>query len=94
MNPTPGKSHLNYDVYASYSSVPGMEKNNKLPRRTEDWSSFNASYTYVLLKKGSTAAAIDDELKTVSAELNRINDDGISGFNAQAISKITPAKKD
>ena len=72
---------------------PAMEKNNKLPRKSEDWSSFNVSYTYVLLKKGFTAASIDDELKTVSAELNRINDDGVSSFNAQALSKITPGKE-
>ncbi|HTE12550.1 MAG TPA: FtsX-like permease family protein, partial [Chitinophagaceae bacterium] len=90
MNPLPGKSHLNYDVYASYSSVRGMEKNKKLPLRADDWFAFNASYTYVLLKTGFTAATLDNELKTVSAELNRINHDGVSGFKTQSLAKITP----
>jgi putative ABC transport system permease protein len=89
----PGKTHLNYDAYASYSSVAAMEKNKWLPERITDWFAFNASYTYVLLKKGYDANSLNNDLKTVSAEINRINDDGISGFAPQSLSSITPGSE-
>ncbi|MEO5595327.1 MAG: ABC transporter permease [Chitinophagaceae bacterium] len=93
MNKAPGKSHLNYDVYASCSSVTGMEKNKILPEKLTDWFAFDASYTYVLLKKGLTVKTLNNELRTVGAELNSINPNGISAFETQSLSKITPGNE-
>lgn len=93
MKPFPGKSHLNYDAYASYSTVAAMEKNKLLPPRLNDWFAFNTSYTYGLLQKGQTAANANNELKNISAALNRINQQGVSAFSVQALASITPGNE-
>ena len=90
LNDAPGKSHLNYDAYASYSSIAQIEKDKILPEKSIDWYAFNAAYTYVLLKKGVTKSFLQSKLNTIANELNRNNKDGIAAFHIQSLNKITP----
>jgi putative ABC transport system permease protein len=87
----PGKSHLDFDAYASYASVTGMEENGTLSTQTNNWYAFNAAYTYVLLKKGVRDAYLAPFLRSVADHLNRNNKEGHAAFNMQALGKITPA---
>lgn len=87
----PGKSHIDFDAYASYASVTGMEKNLTLSAQTTNWYAFNAAYTYVLLKKGVRAAYLTPFLRSVADDLNRGNKEGHTAFNMQALARITPA---
>ena len=93
LNEPPGKSHLNYEVYVSYASIPAMEKNKTLPERTDNWFAFNAGYTYVLLKEGSTEKTLRSDLKSISAELNKWNKEAVSSFSTQSLLKITPGSE-
>ena len=86
----PGKSHISFDAYASYSSVAQLEKNNLLPKRSSDWYAFNTAYTYVLLKRNVSASTLAKQLDIISDELNRNNKEGTAGFSMQPIDKITP----
>ena len=86
----PGKSHLNFEAYASYASVPQMEKDKFLPGNSGNWYAFNSAYTYVLLKKGFTPGTLSQQLKPLADELNRNNKEGIAAFYVQPINKITP----
>ena len=90
INTPPGKSHLNYDMYASYSSIAQMEKNKTLVARSSDWFAFNAGYTYVLLKKNVQATALQSQLNVIANNLNTINKNGVSAFHLQPLNRISP----
>ncbi|MEO5943467.1 MAG: ABC transporter permease [Ferruginibacter sp.] len=90
LNIPPGKSHLNYDVYASQNSVAALEKNKILADKSSDWFAFNSAYTYVLLNKDVSRTAVESRLKGIAANLNRVNKEGVTAFNLQALNKISP----
>ena len=86
----PGKSHLSFDAYASYSTVARMEADKTLPGKSSDWYAFNTAYTYVLLKKGMSKSSLQPQLNAIAAELNQHNKNGVSAFHLQSLSSITP----
>ncbi len=90
MNEVPGKSHINYDAYASYSSVAQLEKDKLLPDKSADWYAFNAAYTYVVLKQNVPASTLKKQINFIANDLNKNNKEGTAGFNLQRIDKITP----
>ncbi|MEO8770320.1 MAG: ABC transporter permease [Ferruginibacter sp.] len=94
LNKPAGKSHLNFDAYASYSSVTQLEKDKILPEKLTDAFAFNAGYTYVLLKKGFTPSAFQPQLNAFAREMNVENKEGTSEFNLQPLSSITPGSSD
>lgn len=91
LNTPPGKSHLNYDAYASYSSVVQMEKKKILSDKSSDWFAFNSAYTYVLLNNQVSRAAFQTRLNAIAATLNQVNKDGITSFHLQPLNEISPA---
>lgn len=88
----PGKSHLSYAAYASYSTVTQMEKDKLLAEKSTNWYAFNAAYTYLLLKRNANMEALQPQLNAIAAELNRGNKDGVCKFGLQPLNKITPGK--
>jgi putative ABC transport system permease protein len=93
LNDAPGKSHLDFDAYASYASVAQMEKANMLPVKTPDAFAFDAAYTYVHLNKHVRAIALENELRTIASKLNGINQNGTTTFSIQRLDKITPGRE-
>jgi len=87
----PGKSHIDYDAYASYASVAGMEKSKALAVQSNNWYGFNVAYTYVLLKKGVQTSYLAPFLWSIADGLNKSNKEGITAFHMQPLAKITPA---
>ncbi len=90
LNDMPGKSHINFDAYASYSSVAQLEKDKILPAKSSDWYAFNTAYTYTLLKKGIRPSAFARQLSFIARDLNKNNKEGTCAFDLQRIDKITP----
>lgn len=90
LNSLPGKSHINYEAYASYSSIPQMEIKKTLAEKSADWFAFNAGYTYVLLNKNVQPIALQSQLNRIANNLNKVNKDGVSAFHLQPFNKITP----
>ena len=90
LNTPPGKSHLSYDAYASYSTVAQMESNKLLSQKSSDWFAFNTAYTYILLKKNTSVAALRSQLNFIANNLNKENNEGVTAFHLQPLSKITP----
>jgi putative ABC transport system permease protein len=88
-----GKSHINYDVYASMSAISKMEKDKLLPEKSTDWYAFNSAYTYALLTNGFSPQAMTNELNAIAAGLNKNNRDGNVAFDLQKITKITPGSE-
>ena len=90
LNEAPGKSHLDYDAYASYSSIVQMENDKILPSKSKDWFAFNTAYTYVLVKKDISSASIQSQLNGLAASLNKENKDGAAAFHMQSLNAISP----
>jgi len=67
-----------------------MENNKLLSQKSSDWFAFNTAYTYILLKKNATVAALQSQLNFIAGNLNKANTDGIAAFHLQQLSKITP----
>ncbi|MES1216412.1 MAG: ABC transporter permease [Bacteroidota bacterium] len=86
----PGKSHIDFDVYASMNAVSQLEKDKILADKSSDWYAFNMAYTYVVLKKGYSKNTFINQLNTIAADLNKNNKEGSAGFDLQPLSKITP----
>lgn len=94
LNEMPGKSHLDFDAYASYASIEQLEKTNALPERLKTWFAFNSGYTYVLLKKKTAPGALMNRLQSIATDLNRMNKEATTGFSIQRLDKITPGREE
>ncbi|MEJ7586253.1 MAG: ABC transporter permease, partial [Ferruginibacter sp.] len=86
----PGKSHIEFDAYASSLSIAQLEKAKALPVREKNWNTMNDAYTYVLLKNNATSKNLNSLLAQVSAKSALKSDAGKVKFIAQPLSKITP----
>ena len=94
LNDFPGKSHLDLDAYVSFSSIPQLEKLHKLPPLLQSWDSFEKGYTYVLLNKNTSVNALNNALKGISADVNKLSRDAQFSFITQSLSAITPGDSD
>ena len=94
MEETTEKSHIDFDVYASMSSVPALEKSGKLEANEANWRNLFCGYTYVLLKKGSSSKQLTSALKKITS-LYKPKDAADRSkiiFDVQSISSITPGR--
>ena len=89
----PGKSHLNYDAYASYSSVVSMENNKILAEKSAGWFAFNAGYTYVMLNKNVGEKSLQSRLSSIAGDLNNVNKNGVTTFDLQPLNNISPGRE-
>lgn len=94
LNDPLGKSHLDYDAYASYATVAQLEKTNALANKSSDWFAFNSAYTYVLLNKNVRTVALENQLSSIAADLNKVNKQGTTSFTTQRLDKITPGREE
>ena len=94
LNDIPGKSHINYDAFASASSVMQLEKNKLLPEKTSDWYALNIAYTYIVLRGNVYSTEVEKQLDFIAADLNKRNKEGKTNFNLQRIDQITPGSDD
>ena len=90
----PGKTHLEFDVLGSESTLPSLEKQEKILLKTSDWKNYYMNYTYVKLSSNSKKKELENELAALSKEHYK-NDDLESRdkgyrFYLQPITKIVP----
>lgn len=87
----PSKSHIDFDAYASASSIPALERKGSLPLRSADWGGFYAGYTYVLLKHEGGKKRLSGQLQSITQPWNKQDKNGQASFSLQSIEKIRPA---
>ena len=87
----PRKSHIDFDAYASASSIPTLERNKALPAYSADWTSFHSGYTYVLLKNAGGSKRLSGQLQAITQPWNKQDKKGQTSFSLQSIEKIRPA---
>lgn len=85
-----GKSHLDFDAYASSASVAQLEKTKLLPERQASWNTMNDSYTYVLVNIGVSEKTLNRILKGVASSPGLKSTEGRINFSSQPLSRITP----
>ena len=90
MQKPPGKSHLDFDAYASSLAIDALEKTNVLPTLQNNWNSLNYGYTYVVLKAGVSKKRLDNLLQQIASVPQLKSKEGTVKFAAQPLLKITP----
>lgn len=64
-----GKSHIDFEAFISFKSVPALEKSGKLTPISETWNNGTSAYTYILLKKGAAESQLSNAVLQVSSML-------------------------
>ncbi|MCG8307548.1 MAG: ABC transporter permease [Cytophagales bacterium] len=85
------KSHLEFDVLVSSSSLPLLYNEKKLEDLSGNWTNHWRSYTYVLLRAGTNEATLTSALNLIAAD-KFADHENLKGSNiiAQPLRKITP----
>ncbi|PZR26081.1 MAG: hypothetical protein DI535_15495 [Citrobacter freundii] len=94
LNEPPGLSHIDFDAYASFSTVPVLEHTDKIANRLENKDDIGVSYTYVLLRKNITSSSFQQMLNGIVADWTKGSKEGLLSFNLQAITDIRPGNAD
>ncbi len=97
----PSKSHIDYEVYISMSTVPLLERTGKLQAKLETWDSFEQGYTYVRLAAGTNKSLLNNTLIQLSKDIsNDPKQNGTTSNQAkfelelQALNAISPSPSD
>lgn len=93
LNEPPGNSHIDFDAYASASTVPLLEKSKTLPARSDKWNELPA-YTYLSAKEGVNNKRLEGLLQMAAQNLNATDNGGHTRFELQPIQKVRPTSDD
>ncbi len=93
------KSHLEFDLLASFSTVPLLERGGQISPQSDSWKShWDASaYTYVMLREGTAKQALDGALGTLARQGVKAlgpQADQSYAFRTQVLSGISPGPSD
>jgi putative ABC transport system permease protein len=95
--PLPGKTHLEFDLLVSMSTVPLLHAGRPGAAQPSDWTTTDFNYTYVRLREGTPRAALDRVLPALAERARREAGPGMDrsyAFRSQAFSAISPAWED
>ncbi|GJM28952.1 MAG: ABC transporter permease [Cyclobacteriaceae bacterium] len=85
------KSHLEFDVLVSVSSLEHLYKENKIRDSSEDWQDYSRCYTYVLLEENASKddlTVLLDQLAPSKQQANSTREKW--SLIPQALTEITP----
>jgi putative ABC transport system permease protein len=92
------KSHLVFDLLAATSTIAVIEKSGVNIAETNNWTNPWASYSYALLKKGSTKNQLDVAIAQVAkmstAAIGANSEQRSFGYRSQLITNINPSRED
>ncbi|MBG9377564.1 ABC transporter permease [Panacibacter sp. DH6] len=86
----PGKSHLDFDAYASILATEQLRKSNVLPALSASWNTLNDGYTYAVVKPGISSAAFQGLLSRIQQRPELRSAEGSISFTAQPLLDIVP----
>ncbi len=86
----PGKTHINFEALASFSTVASLERQGKLSASLNDWDKLSGGWVYFNFRN-------EPQLSDLQATLNRLADDNYDEeseydvvFSIQKMTNITP----
>lgn len=91
------KTHFDFEMLCSISTLPSLEKNKAVNPLLNNWSAYYNNYVYIKLKEGSTT----NEAEQALAEINKKYGTGLRSegrdiaytFSLQPLEKITPGRE-
>jgi putative ABC transport system permease protein len=93
---TNNKSHLQQDLYASYSTVASLESQKKIDASSNDWTNYNGANTYVLLNKDASGKQLKAALSSIAVTTSKnypIKNVGHLNYDVQALDEISPGEE-
>ena len=91
------KTHFEFEVLCSISTLPILEKNNIVSASLDNWSAYYDNYVYVKLKDGQNNMVVDQALAEISKKfcvgLKSDGKDIAYDFYLQPLVKITPGRE-
>ncbi|HEX8332213.1 MAG TPA: ABC transporter permease [Segetibacter sp.] len=93
---TNNKSHLQQDLYASYSTVALLESSKKIEVASNDWKNYNGANTYALLTKDASGEKLKAALSSIAAITAKnfpIKNISQISYDVQALDDITPGEE-
>jgi putative ABC transport system permease protein len=95
---TKQRSHLQFDVLISSSSIPALEQSGKMNAVSADWTNPWGAYTYISVKKGTAKAAIENMMPPLAVTATQMLEAGNPyekiSFRAQPLAAINPSRED
>lgn len=86
----PGKTHLKFDVLASYAAVPGLEKAGVLSSSVDNWDNYYETHVYVKLKNKAALADLNSALQNMVKQ-HPMQEKGVHyTLEPQPLDKIIP----
>jgi putative ABC transport system permease protein len=94
LNKFPGKTHLEFEALASFSTIPALEKNDNITATLNNWNNYYTNYSYIRLKPGVKASQVEAELAEIEKknykDLPLETRDAGYHFTLQPLNDITP----
>lgn len=88
----PGKTHLDFHLLASLSTLSTLEKQGLEHTLADDWKNNEVSYQYVLMKEGFDEHYLQGSLDDISNRKRVAATDFSVYYKTQPLDKITPGK--
>jgi putative ABC transport system permease protein len=90
----PSKTHFEFEMLCSMSSLPAFEKSKSLSPTLENWSAYYNSYVYLKMKKGRSTTEVEQALAQIATKhgknLKSEGRDISYTFSLQPLNEITP----
>ncbi|MFC2123770.1 ABC transporter permease [Bacteroidota bacterium] len=86
----PGKTHLEFHILASLSTLPVLEKQGIANSLADNWANIDDSYNYLLLDREHDEAYLQSILGNISDRFDLDAEEDPVVYNAQPLSEITP----
>lgn len=88
MHDIPRRSHMQFELLASFSTVEILEKNEVLWSSLDNWRNYSSSYIYFLLEEGGSTRSIQNEMDQIAAVQYARFTDLDASFRLQALNQI------
>ncbi len=90
------QTHLDYEILVSMASLPILEKTGKIEAILNEWSKYEGSYTYVLLKESTDLKKLSGALPAIANNAMKTFDFKVNGlkyaFQTQPLGDITVSR--
>jgi putative ABC transport system permease protein len=88
-----GKSHIKFNVLASFSTLPLLLNEEQISKEYDDWETVWMNYNYIVLKKGASVADAQIAINKIADANTKLPDDEIGyEYELQAITDIVPSR--
>jgi putative ABC transport system permease protein len=85
-----GKSHIDFEVLASLSTVPRLEKEKKIDPTLKNWDNLWMGYIYLKIPDNQLVSRIEKELNHLAKKNANASNNNIIHFQLQNLLAITP----